>query len=325
MRASVLSIIPPRELKPGARVLVTGGAGFIGANLVRILLRQSYRVRVLDNFTAGQRQYLSGLDIEIITGDICDREAIASAIRGCDAVVHLAARTSVIDSVADPIANFETNVSGTLLLLQASVASGIERFIFASSNAAVGDQALPMDELSVPRPLSPYGASKLAGEAYCHSFFRSYGLRTVILRFANVYGPWSWHSENVISRFIRRMLNDEPITIYGDGKQTRDFIFVTDVVQAIVLALDYPFGGEVFQIGTGRETTLLELIQLLGEISGRAPRLHWMPQPAGEIRRNYTSFAKAQQVLGFVPRVHLREGLARTYEWFTEWMRRQRT
>lgn len=307
------------HLEAGARVLVTGGAGFIGANVVRSLLNQRYSVRVLDNFSSGRREYLRGLDIEVIEGDIRSKATIQKALEDCHAVVHLAAMTGVLDSIAHPDTCFEINVAGTFQLLQACVAGNVKHFVFASSNAALGEHDPPVDEMTIPRPLSPYGASKLAGEAYCLSFSHSYGIRTTVLRFANAYGPWSWHSENVVSRFIRRILRGDPIPVYGDGNQTRDFIFATDVAEAIVLALRYTGHSDIFQIATGKETSILELANVLGEVAGISPKIEWHPQPIGEIRRNYASIDRARDILGFTPRISLRDGLAMTLEWFRQW------
>jgi len=175
------------------KILVTGGAGFIGANLVRLLLNEGHRVRVLDNFSVGRREYLAGLDLEVIEGDILDPEVVAQAIAGLDGVVHLAAQTGVPGSLQNPRRDCEVNVIGTLNMLEACRHAGVSRFVFASSNAPLGRQPPPATEDKAPLPISPYGASKLAGEGYCLAYHGSWGLGTVILRFANIYGPYSAH------------------------------------------------------------------------------------------------------------------------------------
>jgi UDP-glucose 4-epimerase len=309
------------------RVLITGGCGFIGANLCEYLLHKGgYELRVLDDLSAGRREYLdrvarhTGGEIELIEEDICDRALVDRAVQGVDAVVHLAAKTSVVDSLQDPEGVFQVNVMGTLNLLQACRKHGVERFVFASSNAAVGDQTPPIDEKKVPAPISPYGASKLAGEALCAAYFGSFGIKAVALRFANVYGPYSDHTPSVIPLFMRRIQAGEPLIIYGDGNQTRDFVYVEDVCQAVELALGYEprHPGElVFQIGSGLETSLLQLVERLGCIvreSGlRLPALRFEPARPGEIRRNFSDIRRARERLGYCPQVGLEEGLRRTW------------
>lgn len=305
----------PGNDKAANRILVTGGCGFIGSNLVPALVLSGFAVRILDNAASGCLENLEGHPVELVVGDIRDQAVVRRAMEGCDSVIHLAAEASVLESVTDPRPTFEVNVGGTLTLLQAAVHAGARRFIFASSNAAIGDQEPPLDEGKVPRPISPYGASKLAAEAYCLAHHGAYGLGTVVLRFSNVYGPWSQHKTSVVSKFIRRMLAGEPITVYGDGQQTRDFIYVADVVQAIIAALTGDVAGGVFQIGTGRETSVCELIELIAAVAQRQPKLEWVAQPAGEIRRNYVSIDRARSLLGFTPARDLEHGLRETFEW----------
>ncbi|MGI8552116.1 MAG: NAD-dependent epimerase/dehydratase family protein, partial [Dehalococcoidia bacterium] len=292
-----------------------GGCGFIGANSVRMLLSAGYRVRILD-ISTDRAAYLDGLDLEIVRGDICDFATVPDALAGCWAVVHLAAATSVVDSVHDPETTFRVNAAGTLNLLLASLRSGVSRFVIASSNAVLGEQQPPFAESSAPRPRSPYGASKLAGEAYCAAFHASYGLETVVLRFANAYGPFSLHKSSVVARFLKALMNGQPLTIYGDGLQTRDFIYVSDVARAIVLALQQDDAGDLFQIGSGRETSIIDLAHMLQMATGIEPALNFRPQPAGEVRRNYSSIDHARRRLGFEPSVHLQTGLAETFHWF---------
>ncbi len=297
-------------------ILVTGGAGFIGANLVRLLLRQGYQVTVLDNLVAGRREYLEGLPLRFIQGNILDVGLVNRLAREHEAIVHLAAQTGVPASLADPRRDCEVNVLGTLNLLEALRAKGRGRFIFASSNAPLGRQAPPATEDKAPLPISPYGASKLAGEAYCLAYHGSWGLGTVALRFGNVFGPFSAHKESVVARFCKDILRKGVLTIDGDGRQTRDFIYVEDLCRAILLALTSNVGGEVFQIATGVETTILELAEQVRRVAGLAARTAHGPARPGDIRQNYSAIAKARQVLGWEPQVSLADGLRETWRWF---------
>jgi len=312
------------------RLLVTGGCGFIGANLCEYLLKKgSFELRVLDDLSTGRQEYLervqrrTGGKIELIQGDIRDRAIVDEAVRGMDAVVHLAAKTSVVDSVKDPQEVFQVNVMGTFNLLEACRKHGVERFVFASSNAAVGEQEPPIDERKVPAPLSPYGASKLAGEAICTAYFGSYGIKAVVLRFANVYGPYSDHKTSVVPNFIRKIREGEPLVIYGNGKQTRDFVYVSDVCRAIELALNYePESATdlVFQIGSGEETTVLHLVEQFTHIAREEglepPAVKFEPSRPGEIRRNFSDICHARERLGYSPQVEFGEGLRRTWSNF---------
>jgi UDP-glucose 4-epimerase len=319
--------------------LITGGCGFIGTNLISYLIEKNEQtsIRVFDNLSASTREDLSkvaefrevestwgsmsdGGGVELIVGDIRDSEAASAAAQGAEVVVHLAACTGVLPSVEDPRQDCETNVLGTLNVLLAARNTKAKAFILASSGAPLGEQDPPIHEEKVPRPVSPYGASKLAGEAYCHAFFGSYGLPTVALRFGNVYGPRSEHKQSVVAKFIKKALAGEKLQIYGEGNQTRDFIFVEDLVDAIYRAATAEVGGEVFQIATHRETTVLELTeQLVGVIkqrTGMEPVLIHTEAMAGEVMRNFSDVSKAKRVMGWEPRVGLEEGLQRTVDWF---------
>ncbi|MCB0153213.1 MAG: NAD-dependent epimerase/dehydratase family protein [Anaerolineae bacterium] len=299
------------------RILITGGCGFIGRNLVDYLLARDYQIRVLDNLSVGTAEALAGREVELIEGDIRDFAAALKASTGVHGVIHLAAQTGVMPSLEDPWLDYEVNVGGTLNMLRASVENKVNRFVFISSNAPVGRQEPPIEEEKVPHPLSPYGASKLAGEGYCSAYHGSYGLGTVILRFANAYGPRSTHKSSVVAKFIRRIKDGQPLTIYGNGRQTRDFIHVTDLCQAIHLALTADVSGETFQIATGVETSVLELIELLQvSLSDQDIRVAYEEPRPGEMMRNYSNIDKARTVLGFNPTVDLRTGLAETCTWF---------
>jgi len=299
------------------KILVTGGCGFIGANLVPMLLENDHDVRVLDNLSVGTAESLKGLDVGLQVNDIRDPSAVADAVLGVSSVVHLAAQTSVIDSQQDPLLDFEINARGILNLLLACRDQGVDRFVFASSNAPIGETTPPIDESKPAHPLAPYGASKLAGEGYCTAFHGSYGLNTVVLRFANVYGPRSSNKSSVVAQFIKDAIEHGQLTIYGDGKQTRDFIFVDDLCRAILQALECDCGGETFQIATGQETRILDLAEMISTATpNRSVRIVHVDQRKGEIVKNYACIEKAQRILGWAPRVPLSAGLVRTVEWF---------
>lgn len=303
--------------------LVTGGCGFVGVNLIPKLISQGAHVRVLDNLSVGRREDIDNLsrqasDIDFQPGDVRDPLALAEACAGMDVVVHLAAHTRVVESLSNPELNFQINAIGTFNVLRACVDAGVKRLIFASTGGAIlGEQQPPVHEGMVPRPLSPYGASKLAGEAYCSAFYGSFGLKTTALRFSNVYGPYSYHKGSVVAHFFKSILQNQPLVIYGDGKQTRDFIYVGDIVDAILLAIDADTAGDVFQIASGRGTSVETLIatmrklfpELALDVRYEAPR-------TGEIIHNYSSIDKAHRVLGYSPKVDLEDGLRRTWEWF---------
>jgi UDP-glucose 4-epimerase len=300
------------------RAVVTGGAGFIGSTLVRLLTERGYTVRVFDDLSTGTPDNLEGADAELVVGDVRDVDALERAATGCDVVFHLAAGTGVLPSIENPFADFDLNARGTLAALVAARRAGAARFVFSSSNAPLGAGAYPASEEKPVAPLSPYGASKAAGEAYCSAFHGAYGLEAMAVRFSNAYGPRSAHKGNVIPLFIRRLLADEELVVYGDGSQTRDFVFVTDLANGLVLAAEAEgVGGEVFQLASGVETSVNELVSLLAAVSGRTPKVRHEPPRPGEILRNYSQIDKAGERLGFAPAVPLADGLRRTYAWFT--------
>jgi UDP-glucose 4-epimerase len=297
--------------------LITGGCGFIGVNLVAQVLRRGHRVRVLDNLSTGIREDLDAR-VELQIGDIRDCSAVSKACQSVDTVVHLAAHTRVVESISDPDLNFAINATGTLNVLKACRDAGVRKVIFASTGGAIlGEQEPPVHEAMVPRPISPYGASKLAGEGYCSAFFGSFGLNTVALRFSNVYGPWSYHKGSVVAQFIRRLMRNEPIVIYGDGQQTRDFLYVADLVDAILLADEIETPGEVFQVASGRETSVLALVEAMKRVlPDREFQVRFEAPRAGEIFRNYASIEKARRMLGYDPKTNLEDGLRATLQWF---------
>ncbi len=302
------------------RVLVTGGRGFIAVNLVE-LLREDWDVRVLDNMEHPSPTGWSDGQCEFIEGDILDEALLRAAMQDVTAVVHLAAYGSVVDSVMNPVMNFRINAEGTFRVLNAAVAARVKRFVFASTGGAlIGDAEPPVDEGSLPKPISPYGAGKLCGEAYCHAFAKSYGLETVCLRFGNVYGPHSLHKKGVVTNFAKALLRDEPMIVYGDGAASRDYIYVKDLANGIVAALRSDIeGGEVFHLATSRETTVWELGEMLRKIAGRPQHpIEFRATRRGEVVRNFANYEKARLQIGFRPEFRLEEGLEATWKWFEE-------
>lgn len=299
-------------------VLVTGGCGFIGANLCRGLKAAGVRVTVLDNMSRAGAVDPSGLAQEIIEGDVRDAGAVGRAMERVQAVVHLAAYGSVVESVARPDENFENNVRGTLTVLQAAVRRKAKVVFASSGGAIIGAAEPPVNEDSLPKPTSPYGASKLCGEAYCHAFAGSFGLSVVALRFANVYGPYSAHKKGAVTNFAKALLSGEPMVIFGDGGATRDFIHVDDICAGICAALEKPTSGAtVLHLATGIETRIMDLAKTIAEVAGRSNHpIRLDAKRAGELERNFATFDRARHVLGFKPRVTLREGLKQTFEWF---------
>ncbi len=316
--------------------LITGGCGFIGKSLAAYLLEKQRRggidVRVLDNLSVGSEKDLFSMlhhagrpefrtgGVELFRGDIRNFEDCFHSVRGVETVVHLAANTGVEQSVRNPLADMEANVAGTLNMLEAARRARVRKFIFASSGAPLGEVQPPIHEGVAPRPVSPYGASKLAGEGYCMAYTRTFGLPAMALRFGNVYGPGSGHKGSVVASFFRNALNGLPIEISGDGSQTRDFIYIEDIVRAMVLAAKAQCEGEVFQIATCRETSVNELAaavrRILEERTGIRTAVSFGSARPGDVKRNYSDITKARRMLGFEPLTTLDEGLQKTLEYF---------
>lgn len=335
--------------------LITGGCGFIGVNLIERLLQDSdNHIRVLDNLSVGTREDLATVaeftelsptyskggaspstpspfqgegwgegEIQLLIGDILDEQLALRAAEGADVIVHLAANTGVGPSVENPRRDCVTNVIGTLNMLEAARHNGVKRFVFASSGAPVGEVEPPIHEEIAPHPVSPYGASKLAGEGYCSAYYRTFGIDTVALRFGNVYGPGSTHKSSVVAKFIKQALAGETLEIYGDGTQTRDFIYIADLVRAVLLAAAKPgIGGETFQIATNAETKVVELIDRLLEVLKRNGvtnvKVEYGEARKGDVKRNYSDTRKARERLGWVVSCNLDEGLAATADFFMQ-------
>ncbi len=301
-------------------VVVTGGCGFIGTNLVERLAQQGARLRVFDNMSRGVPARAAGRGAaEVVKGDIRDRDALLDAMRGATSVIHLAAYGSVVELVADPHPNFDNNVAGTFNVLECARQAGVKKLVFASTGGAlIGNAEPPVDETSLPKPISPYGAGKLCGEAYCHAFGQAYGLQTVALRFANVYGPHSAHKRGAITVFIKALLLGEPIRIYGDGRASRDFLYVDDLSAGIERALMQDLQpGSVFHLASGVETRIADLAKALAGIAGRENHpIEFLDKRPGEVERNFARFDAARAAFGFEPRWPLARGLAATWDWF---------
>ncbi len=301
-------------------VVITGGCGFVGTNLVAHLNRTGrFRVRVIDNESLGKRAHLNGLDAEFISGDILRRADLDRVLADADAVVHLAADTRVIDSIEDPRRNFEANVAGTFNLLEAMRDHGIKRLINASTGGAIlGEVEPPVHEEMVPRPMAPYGASKLAVEGYCSAFAGSYGMNTISLRFSNVYGPRSFHKGSVVAHFFKQILSGKPLTVYGDGSQVRDYVYAGDLCAGIEAAISADVSG-TFQLGSGKPTSINELIDLIkGTVAGRHFDVRYEAARTGELHRTWCDISKAERDLRFQPTTDLGEGLATTWQWFEQ-------
>jgi nucleoside-diphosphate-sugar epimerase len=300
-----------------SNVLVTGGAGFIGSHLVRLLIGKGWRVVVLDDFSSGKMENLGEIvgskGLRLIKGDIRNGKAVDDALMGVNSVVHLAAFVNPPESVKKPLETHDINVNGTLNLLEACVKRGVERFVFASSAAVYGGStALPLVEECDLRPATPYATSKVAGEYYCKMYCACYGLSSVILRFFNVYGPGQGDNDyaGVITKFVHSGLRGGPLTVYGDGSQTRDFVNVKDVVEALEKALGFKSSKtDVFNVCTGKAKSINDLASSVCNILGKNLEvLHVQPR-AGDILHNYGNPAKAQRLLGFKPQISFKDGL----------------
>ena len=302
------------------RYLVTGGGGFIGSHLVRELVSRGQAVRVLDNFMTGKRENVvsDSEGIEMFEGSVDDPAVVERAMQGVDFVLHQAALGSVPRSVADPLASHAVNLTGTLVLLESARKAGVRRFVYASSSSVYGDTPhLPKVETMPTVPLSPYAVTKLAGELYCGVFHRLYDLETVSLRYFNVFGPRQSPDSQyaaVIPRFMTALASSESPVIYGDGRQSRDFTYIDNVVQANLLSCTAPSAaaGQAFNIACGESFTLLDLLREMGEICGKNIQPRFEPARLGDVRDSLAGIGKAQELLGYQPAVSFREGLRRT-------------
>ena len=324
----------------GLNWLITGGCGFIGTSLInRLLKEEGHNIRIIDNLSTGTRDDLAEVcefreisasnasgspsGIELITGDILDEQLANVIADGVDVIVHLAANTGVGPSVEDPRADCYANVIGTFNYLEAARLNKVDRFIFASSGAPAGEVEPPIHEELPPHPVSPYGASKLAGEGYCSAYYHSFGVKTVALRFGNVYGPGSVHKGSVVAKFIKRAIDGQPLEIFGSGNQTRDFIFIDDLINALYLAAtNSDVGGETFQIASSRETTVGEmtekLLAVLKEKGVCDVDVINAEIRVGDVMRNFSDTSKAKKMLGWEVATDLENGLVKTVDYFLD-------
>lgn len=325
------------------KYLITGGCGFIGTSLIAALSsEQDHIIRVVDNLATGTLSDLAAVCrfqeksptslqpmaapanrglVELVVGDIQDEKLAIAAAQGANVIVHLAANTGVPRSVQDPLSDCYSNVIGTLNYLEAARRNSVTRFVFASSGAPAGVCEPPIHEEICPHPVSPYGAAKSSGEAYCSAYYHSFDVQTVALRFGNVYGPGSGHKQSIVAKFIRQSLDGNALEIYGDGSQTRDFIYIDDIINAIRFSVDRPdIGGQLFQIATNRETTALELTYLLLDVLEKkgVPRVEMIhtAERTGDVKRNYSDTSKARRMLGWKFATPLRRGLELTVDYF---------
>jgi len=305
------------------KTLVTGGGGFIGSNLVRALLERGDEVRVLDNFSTGNRANLADIagEVEMVEGELRSYERVHAATRGVEVVFHQGALPSVPRSVQDPLTTAAVNTEGTLNVLLAARDESVRRVVFASSSSVYGNSdELPRVETQNPDPISPYGVSKLAAERYCVSFSRVYPLETVALRYFNVFGPNQDPSSQyaaVVPKFITAVADGRPVPVYGDGEQQRDFTFVSNVVEANLLAADADgVSGTIVNVATGRATSVRELADTIGTILGVAVERELHPARTGDIRDSYADVTRARELLGWEAHVGLEDGLRLATEAF---------
>ena len=307
------------------KALVTGGGGFIGSNIVRALLARGDDVRVLDNFSTGSRANLAGLeqDVQLVEGDLRSYERVHAAVRGAEVVFHQGALPSVPRSVQDPLTTTAVNIEGTLNVLLAARDEGVRRIVNASSSSVYGNTGtLPRTETQAPDPISPYAVAKLAAERFCTSFTRVYGMEIVSLRYFNVFGPRQDPSSQyaaVVPRFIRAIAADEPVTIYGDGEQSRDFTFVDNVVGANLLAADAPgVGGEILNVATGGSVTVNALADDIGAMLGKPAEKRYERAREADVRASWADIDGARRLLGYEPTVDFASGLRRTADYLLE-------
>jgi nucleoside-diphosphate-sugar epimerase len=308
-----------------ALYLVTGGAGFIGSSIGRALIKRGDKVRIIDNFSSGRRENFADFakDVELIEADILDAAALRRAVQGVEVVYHEAAIPSVPKSMAEPLENHEANATGTLRVLQAARDAGVRRLVYAASSAAYGDAPeLPKLEIQPPAPISPYGASKLAGELYLQVYAQAYGLETVSLRYFNVFGPRQDPKSEyaaVIPKFITAALAGQTPRIFGDGTQSRDFCHIDNIIEANFKAASAPaaqVSGQMFNIACGVATDLNQVVAVIGDILGKHIEPRHEAERAGDIKHSYADIGKARQRLGYTASVSFAEGLRRTLEWY---------
>ncbi len=296
---------------------ITGGLGFIGTNLIALLTKQSdVKIRILDNLSNPSGSLEITPEVELIEGDITEQNTVNNFVKGTDTIIHLAAHTRVIDSIHDPDINFNSNVIGSFYLLEAMRQNKVNTLINASTGGAIlGEAAPPINEEMPARPSSPYGASKLAIEGYCWAYAQSYGLNATSLRFSNLYGRFSKNKDSVVAAFIKAILKGKPLTVYGDGSQIRDYLYIDDLVSGIIKTIEAKVSG-VYQLGSGIPVSINQLIQVFREVTGQEIPVIYKDFRAGEITHTYCDISKARKELGFSPSTPLSEGIEKTWNWF---------
>ena len=303
------------------KILITGGCGFVGSNLIPRMIKKGYEVRVVDNFSKVNDQYISKFGIECIQADIRDKKDISNALKDVCSVIHLAASGSVIESVTNPHENFNNNVLGTFTLLDECRKKDVSNLIFASTGGAlIGNARPPVNEKSLPSPISPYGASKLCCEAYCSSFSHSYDMNITALRFANVLGKNSLHKKGVVNAFMNSIVNNEPLTIYGDGTATRDYLYADDLCLGIEKAFKKKLSGfNRIHLASGKETSVNELAKAIISTAGHEDYpINYLSKRKGEVEKNFATYEYAKKILNFEPQTSLKKALKETWQWFNE-------
>lgn len=305
------------------KILVTGGAGFIGSNLVKLLSKNKRnKIIVIDNFSKGSINYLKGYNLKIHKGDIKNYNFLKRIFVKIDCVIHLAAGTSVIESIRDPLSNFRENLIPTLNLLNLSKDKKVKKFLFASSGGAIiGEKRNILNENMVPAPSSPYGASKAACEAFCIAFSKSYDLNVKCLRFSNVYGPNSWHKKSIVATFYKNILRNKKTTIYGDGTQTRDFIFVDDICKGIIKSMNSNYNG-IINLGAGKSYNLKYLIKNIKKITKSRIKIKYQNFRKGEIKKAKIDNSRAVSLIKFRTSQSFAGGLKSTWEWFNSYKKK---
>jgi len=292
------------------KIIITGGCGFIGSNLVQYLYRiGSYDITIIDNLSTGYVKYLNSLkNIKIINADITNFKIINDLFNNCEIIIHLAALGSVIDSIKNPSINFKTNVLGTFNVLECARQKHVDKIIFASTGGAiVGNSSPPINEKSLPSPISPYGSSKLCGEAYCSSFSSAYKMNIIALRFSNIIGPYSYHKNGIIQKYFSAIKSNDGLIVYGDGTASRDYLHVIDVCRAITLIIEKNINNyNLFHLSSGKETTINQLIALVTKVCNlENPLIKYFPDRPGEIYRTFANNNLAKTAFGFQPTLSL--------------------
>jgi len=317
-------------------ILITGGLGFIGSNFVELLLSKKSikKILIVDNFSKSSTKYLDTITkykmfssaqsykscsskVQVIKADINNKEFAFKITKNIDYIIHLAAESGVDVSINKPYESFQTNVLGAYNYIEASRHNNIKRFIFASSGAVFGDTKPPLKETNPRIPISPYGSSKLTIETFCETYSNVFGLNTTILRFSNAYGPYSLHKQSIVSKFINNILNKKAIVVNGDGSITRDYIYVSDICNAIYKSIKDTSGVKTYHVGTGKETSIKELIRIFKkECINHDISIEYASNRVGDMRKNYTSITKIKKHLKWSPKISLQKGFSQTFKWF---------